>query len=321
MHPTQTVEQVKTDLLAGVRAPACSECWKLEDSGQQSRRQQQNSFLDFRFNRDIDLIEQDCRNGLASPVLYQITVSNICNQACVSCMSVSSTKWAEISRRMGNKAWPTFEINVANEDIDYKNAQRIGILGGEPFFDSKTFDILQNLIDSNNTECFISIITNGSITPNSEQLQILKQFEHLDICVSVDGIGLVFEYMRWPGKWPTLLQNLEIYKSFAKTVSISYTLGAVNVLYHQQTIDWFARNNLNYSYNIVTFPPWQAPISMPVELKNHLPDDPMFVPWKQITGNEQSLTEFSEKLVQQDRAKRISVRNYMPELADILSIQ
>jgi MoaA/NifB/PqqE/SkfB family radical SAM enzyme len=213
-----------------------------------------------------------------------------------------------------------FEINSDALDINYSTARRISLLGGEPLFDRKTFEILEKLVAHNNTDCYISIVTNGSIKLSQSKLDLLSKFTDLNICVSVDGIGPVFEYMRWPAKWLTLLENLDQFQKITKNISISYTISSLNVYYYQQTVDWFNQQGIRYNHNIVTHPTWLSLDSMPVELKQLLAGNKFAKSWLSITGKEISLKDYQEKIYEQDRAKRINIKNYLFEVADLLGI-
>ena len=261
------INQIKQDLLSGVQTAACKKCWDIESTGNKSRRQFENEFLDYKLNRDLDKIQQDCVDSKHQILLYQITTSNLCNQACVSCDSGASTKWAQVEKRMNIISAPQYQFNLDSANINYDSAERISLLGGEPLFDPKTFEILQNLIDHNNTSCFISLITNGSIHLNAKQINLLTQFTNLNICISIDGVGPVFEYMRWPGKWSNLLENIEQYKSITKNINVSYTISSLNAMYYNQTVNWFQQNNLVYNHNVVSSPIWLSLSQMPIKLK------------------------------------------------------
>lgn len=316
LNNTQTLSQIKQDLLNNVAAPACQRCWDLEANGYTSRRQQENVFLDYKLDRDIERIYDDCAQGHAHTVIYQFATSNLCNQACVTCGSQFSSKWAEIERRMGITPAKTFELPVP--DIDYASAKRITLLGGEPLFDPRTFEILQQLIDHGNTDCFVSLVTNGSIQLSQPQIDILSTLTDLNICVSIDGIDKRFEYMRWPADWNRLLDNIAQFKTLAKTVSVSYTVSAVNALYYHETVDWLQKNQLGYAINVVNGPAWLNPVTMPVELKQHLGNNSLLNSWKSVNGREITLEQFATKITAQDQAKRISIKYYMPELANIV---
>ena len=309
------IVQVKKDLLTGIKSTACVKCWTIESRGEKSRRQLENEFLDYKLDRDLELIKQDCVAIQISPLVYQITTSNLCNQACVSCNSKASTKWAEIEKRMGVVPTQLTELDLKSIDIDYSTARRISLLGGEPFFDPATFTILENLVKHKNTDCFISIVTNGSIKLSQSKLDLLSKFTDLNICISIDGVGPVFEYMRWPAEWATLLENLKQFQKITKNISISYTISSLNMLYYQQTVDWFNQQKIRYNHNIVTYPNWLSLDSMPVELKQLLANNEFAKPWLTITGKEISLKDYQEKIYAQDRAKRINIKDYLPEIS------
>jgi sulfatase maturation enzyme AslB (radical SAM superfamily) len=213
----------------------------------------------------------------------------------------------------------TFKLAISDIDVNYSTARHVEFVGGEPFFDPTTFQILDLLIEHNNTDCFISLVTNGSISLSDHQLNILSKFTDLNICISIDGVGPVFEYMRWPAKWPTLLDNIEKFKKITKNISISYTISSLNVLYYQQTVDWFQSQNLRYNHNIVTYPKWISLSSTPIKIKELLSDNSFASAWVAITGKEISLDKYQHLLVKQDRAKKINIKDYLPEIWEILS--
>jgi len=317
LEKSHDIESVKRDLLAGIPASACQKCWKLEKEGVKSRRQQENEFLDYKLDRDIEKIKKDCESGNNSTILYQITTSNLCNQACVSCHSEFSTKWAEIEKRQGLEPRKFWQIDINDHGINFARARRISLLGGEPLYDSKTFDILEKLIENNNTDCFVTFVTNGSVDINDRQREILSKFSDLNICVSIDGIDKRFEYMRWPGRWDRLCHNLDVFRGLSKTLSVSYTISSLNALYYQETVDWFQTQRLEFNHNIVSWPEWLALENAPVELKKEFTKIDFF---KRYTDDQASgdLAAYKEKIRSQDRAKKINLTDYMPEVARII---
>lgn len=311
------INQVKTDLLAGIKSPACAKCWSLEEQNQTSRRQMENKFLDYKLDQDLELIYEDCKTKTIDPIVYQITLSNLCNQACVPCNSSASSKWAEIERKMHIIPKPLLEINLSTANINYSTARRISLLGGEPFFDPKTFELLEQLIKHNNTDCFITLVTNGSITLKPEQIELLSKFTDLNICISIDGTGPVFEYMRWPAKWEVVCENIKKFQEITNNISVSYTISSLNIFYHEQTVNWFQKQGLRYNHNIVSEPSWLSLGAMPVELKKLLQNNQFALPWLETNGTEISLKEYFDRIQKQDTAKRIRIENYLPEVAVI----
>lgn len=312
------IGKIKSDLLLGIRTTDCQKCWTIEDQEQDSRRIQENRFLDWKLDQDIGKIQDECINGHSQTLMYQVDLSNLCNQSCVTCNSALSTKWAEVEKKMGIVPAKAYYTELDDLEINFGTAQRINLLGGEPMFDPRSFQLLKKLLDYGNDQCFISFVTNGSVCLNDLQKNILKEFQNLNICFSIDGIGKQFEYMRWPGKWDDLLHNLDQYKTITDNFSVSYTISAVNAIYHDKTTEWFKKENFRYNHNIVYRPYWAALPTMPKEIKQHLRNSDFFRPFTEITGNEISTKDFLDNLKKQDVAKNIALRDYMPELLTII---
>lgn len=237
------MDQVRKDLLNDVQSPDCIKCWRAESSGQVSRRMQQNILADTLYDLSIENIQTMCERNEHSLAIYQIGTSNICNGACIMCGPDVSSKWQSLLKQYDKQ-------ETRMPDIDYDNAKFVEFLGGEPLMDQKTTEILKKL----NKECVISFVTNGSIDIKQELLDLLVTFKKLIVCFSIDGIGPVYEYQRWPLKWNKLLENLARFKQLDCDLSVSYTLTNVNLPYKQQTIDWFTSQNLEYIINEVTWP-------------------------------------------------------------------
>lgn len=318
----KNLDKVKSDLLQGKQSPACNKCWSVEQQGKQSRRQQENIFLDYKLDRDIEKIYNDCLNGLNQTLMYQIALSNLCNQACVTCSSQFSSRWAEIEKKMQIRPNNHYSMNLDELNIDFSRAQRISIIGGEPLFEPLTYQLLQKLLDHGNDQCFIALITNGSIGLNSYQTELFSWFKNKNICVSIDGIESRFEYLRWPGRWTNLLKNLDSYRKIPNTnVSVSYTISSLNAVYYNETVTWFKQENLNYNHNMVYSPNWAGLKNMPVVLKKQLHDHEVFSQFAAINGKEILPTQMLEKITAQDTAKKISIIDYMPDLYKLLTCQ
>lgn len=316
------IDQIKSDLLQGIESAACEKCWAVERQGHQSRRQQENIFLDYKLDKDIEKIYQDCVDGQNQTLVYQITLSNRCNQACVTCSSQFSSRWVEFEKRMQVGSNPLFTQDIDRLNIDYAHAQRINILGGEPLFEPLTYQVLQKLLDHGNDQCFVSLVTNGSISLDPYQTELFSSFKDKNICVSIDGIESRFEYLRWPGKWDNLQKNLDAYRNIPNTnVSVSYTIGALNAIYYDETVSWFEQQKLKFNHNWIYTPIWASMNKMPVVLKQRLQNHNVLAYHAAVTGQEQTAEQLLHKIQAQDRAKKISVADFMPDLYELLARQ
>jgi sulfatase maturation enzyme AslB (radical SAM superfamily) len=290
------VKQLQEDILNDKRPAACQKCWVLEDQGKTSNRQLKNAMFDYYIDKDIQIIEDECRAGNFSTKIVQLCTSNLCNSTCVTCGPNLSTAWATLENK---KTFKILEKSTI-DSIDYANLVTISFVGGEPLYEKINFNILKKLIDVNNTDCFISATTNGSVKLTSEQIALLKQFKNLNLCLSIDGTGKVFEYLRFPLKWSVLLDNIELYRSLKIDLSVSYTISNLNTLYHNETITWFDKMKLPYNHNVVNFPAYFSPTVLPNEVNSHLLDD------------------CRDEIVRQDNLKNIKIQDYLPEFYELI---
>jgi MoaA/NifB/PqqE/SkfB family radical SAM enzyme len=313
------IPKLQQEFLVGGRPAACQKCWSVENVGGLSRRMLNNQSILYRYNCTEEQIIEDCRQGKNKIILYQITTSNLCDQACVTCSSRLSTKWAEVEHRAGIKPKPFFQADLDAININYADAYRIGFVGGEPFFDPTTFKVLRRLIEHNNRDVAVTFTTNGGSKFNQQQLELVKQFKHVGIIVSIDGTGPVFEYMRWPGRWDQLVSNILDYQTISN-VKVSYTVSSVNAWYYNQTMSWFEENNLEVgNLNPVYYPTWCSLNSMPAELKKIIKNqNNALAKFCEITGQEISIETFITQIKNQDQVRGTSIEESMPEFWAVL---
>lgn len=305
---THDINEVREDMLNSRQPDSCSACWKLEEKGIKSDRQYKNESYDFYADIDIRQVFTNCKNGQFSPQIIKLYTSNLCNSACVTCGPKFSTHWQSIE---GIPIQLNSISDSVLDGIDFADIKMLSMLGGEPLYDKKIFNILQRLLDNNNTDCFISFVTNGNVKLTKQQTDLLSKFKNLDICVSIDGIGPVYEYMRYPLKWTDLESNIKQFKQFAKYVSVSYTLSNVNILYYDETVAWFKENDLPFNHNLVTTPKYFNINALPEETKKQYPS---LIPLFRL-HNDQDDVLFKtaiDEIARQDKLKNTSAALSVP---------
>ncbi len=146
---------------------------------------------------------------------------NTCNFACVYCDSMFSSVWAQFegqSDKMSNHAMQeTFDFVKDN----IKNLKTIYMAGGEPFLIKENLKIL-DLILEENQDLLLRINTNLSIlTPKIYEK--LQKLENVHWIVSAESTQQRFNYIRWPGNYQTLLNNMSKIQKLPHKVSINMT--------------------------------------------------------------------------------------------------
>jgi hypothetical protein len=314
-------EEVKKEMLAGRRPNSCNRCWTLEDAGLKSDRILKNETLDFYSDRRIQDLYQDCVDDLVEVVHYKIDTNNVCNATCITCGSKSSSAWAKLEKDQGLRASKIWQLYPADLDkkINYSTAKSVGFRGGEPFMSKTNFYILEKLAEAKNYNCFISFNTNGSFELTPKQISLIKQFPNMNFCFSIDGIESVFEYIRYPLKFDQIQKNIEFCHSHNIIPSVSYTLSNLNILYHNQTVEWFEKHNLKYIVNPVYNPVWYNPSSLPdhvkQQIKQSLPVELQSLVELHLPQHDQDFEKFKQEIAKQDGWKNIQLKHYLPELA------
>lgn len=323
------IDQIKLDLLAGVKTSACQKCWNLEEHGLKSDRQVKNSGLDFYWDRDLESIRQDAIDGKLTDILIlKLFTSRTCNATCISCGPSNSSSWSQLTQRVNPEIQPDsykfIDIDKIKTKVDFKELKMLSLIGGEPLYEKKNFDLLEHIIELENTNVFLSIVTNGSVKLTPRQKQILSKFKNINFSISIDGIESVFEYMRYPLKWTDLNNNLTFFQELTDNISSNYTLSNLNILYHNETIEWFDKNNIVYSVNPIYGPSWLQPRALPVSIKKLLKLQLSATDYNTFIGpihtdqdqrNFQLMLEQSKK---QDTSKKIHMKDYLPELHSML---
>ena len=319
------IKEIKKNMLEGEKPAACQKCWNLEAENLKSDRQVKNSALDFYWDRDLELIKQDAKNGqLDHTLILKLYTSNICNATCVSCGPDASSSWVKLK----NQIYPTIplkkhksvNLEKIKEKINFKELKMLSFVGGEPLYEKKNFELLEYIIELGNTEIFLSMVTNGSVKLNDRQKKILSNFKNINFSVSIDGTESVFEYMRFPLKWSNLIKNLNFFRELTENVSSNYTLSNLNILYHETTTQWFDKNNINYSVNPVYHPVWLQPKALPETVKKILKTRLLAKDYNTFIGpihTEQDQQNFLMMLNHtelQDIGKKIQMVDYLPEL-------
>ena len=319
LTPGTNIDDVRNSIKNQQRSPNCATCWNLEDRGLPSERQIHNRTFDYYTNRDLELIEQDAITQEFTTKIVKLNTSNLCNGTCITCGPDSSTAWASLKKIPIN--YQTMNTSTLDLDLDFEHIVQLSFIGGEPLLERQNFDVLERLIALGNTNCFISMVTNGSIELNTKQLNILSQFKNLNLCMSIDGIGPQFDYIRWPLKWSQLEHNLKQFKTIAQHVSVSCMISNLNIFYYTELIEFFQLHSIPYLCKQIESPEFFAPSNLPNEFKqqvlarNQKYHDEVSAFLE--LGETDLMTEFWQEIDRQDQLKGISIEDYLPELAAI----
>lgn len=245
------IKQLRHDLLNGVKNSICKSCWDQEDLGIRSMRIMHTSMV------DSDRIKNEIENQKLSNLT--IDSGNVCNLQCRTCNPLSSSSHIKEAMFKAIKTGSAPDIPVITEtninqllQEDFSNINLVNVLGGEPFLNLDHLTILEEIIRVRaSSQCVISYTTNGTVVIPERLKKILKEFNEIQVTVSVDAIGPQYEYIRTNGKWDSIVQNVKILKNL-KTQGYKInlfghpTISALNVLYLEELYQWHSDAGLTF---------------------------------------------------------------------------
>jgi MoaA/NifB/PqqE/SkfB family radical SAM enzyme len=170
--------------------------------------------------------------------------------ACIMCNPKYSSLWAteldyksddliKIGRQFQNK-------NNILSNLDVSGIKKIHFNGGEPFLNNHQLDLLKILEEQQVLKnVFISYNTNGSVFPDKKIVDYWSCSRLVKLFFSIDATGPAFEYIRWPGKWNQVSENIQRMRDTLPSnvmFGINLTVGNYNLLELKDLWHWFETN-------------------------------------------------------------------------------
>ena len=248
---SKKLKQIRRDMLDNKFPYNCSDCYKKEQYHSNTNFENvSNRLYHIKVLKDspFKLYKDEHQFELQQ---MDLRWRNTCNFACVYCDHHFSSVWAQfegVPDKMSNEAMDeTFQFVKNN----IKNLKTIYMAGGEPFLIKENLKII-DLIRNENPDLLLRINTNLSIlTPRLyEQLKTLKNVHWI---VSAEATGERFNYIRWPGKYHVLVENIKKIQTLPHKVTINMTwnlLCASNIL---EFIDDMLDNDLHPNQFVMNF--------------------------------------------------------------------
>ena len=279
---SQNFNQLRHNMLSGIRSKECSRCYLQEDSGIKSSRKSHNN----KWPREVLNIKSNGTIDEFNPKYIDIRLNNICNLKCRMCSGYFSSAIAqEDSKLHGNQTYlesslTTKERATALSDIlSYlPYTEEIYFAGGEPLLTPEHYVILDELIKNNHRDLHLRYNTNFTVLSykDSSVLNLWKNFSKVTVGASLDAIGKIAEYVRHGTKWATIESNLELLKLHCPHVDlcITSTVGFLNVVSLIELQKTWQENKLldisKFSMSILVGPDYLTVQVPPIEYKNQL---------------------------------------------------
>jgi len=148
---------------------------------------------------------------------------------------------------------------------DVENLRRLYVAGGEPQLEPRYAEAIDYLIKRGVAQNIDLELTTNATIVNKPLLENLKKFKSLALTISLDGVGLVQEYIRYPARWSVIEKNVRILREeYGFEMCAIPVVQAYNIL-SLADIYYFAREvGIQVScMNILEEPEWLRTAVMP----------------------------------------------------------
>lgn len=226
-YKSDTLNNLRKNLITGVKDPICQRCWLKEAVNSTSQRQLYNKHIakilpdhwEKSFTKNKKLLDVISNIDHKNIVSFDLTLGNLCNLKCIMCNSHNSSQLiAEVklnpSLQQFNKLdnqqdynWPEKKDFVDWCRTFLGSAIHLKFLGGEPMMNPYLIQVLESIPDEQKKKCILHLTTNLT-TINQKIIDVFSKFKETWLQVSVEGTGRVLEYARFPHKWNDLEKNL-----------------------------------------------------------------------------------------------------------------
>lgn len=273
------LKEIRAYMMQGKWHPECKRCQTETESGVNSRPiYENNAWIDskiYNWEQLLEFTEDDgtIKTDEVECSFYDIRLGNFCNLKCRMCGPTDSSLWyddyselwntntykdshgeVELVRNLKGKLTPKNDPYQWYEKNGYwlqmnqriENIKKMMIVGGEPLLIEKHYDFLQDCVNKGHASNIVLEYNSNCTTIPERAFDIWKEFKEVRIGASVDGHGLINDYIRYPSKFSHIHKNLCKLKEAKGNykIWIAATINVYNVLHLPDFMEWIMENNL-----------------------------------------------------------------------------
>jgi len=298
------MKNVRVQMLNGEEPPSCSKCYKEERAGHNSKRMWETSY----WSKKVDikkLIEETDRDGSIPPQLAYIDLrfGTKCQLACVMCSPHDSSSWIKEWKEI----YPAVENTALKQTMMWENKgsvngssynwhkqnpvfwkqfyeqipnmQQLYFAGGESLIIEEHYEILEEVIRQGHAKNLELRYNSNGVEWREDLFELWSHFKLVRFHYSVDSIGKMNEYIRYPSTWERTQEVFHILDKQTGSnveVTIACAVQALNIYYLPDFLKWklqegfqkinmwpFGAGGINYHFvyhpphlNVKVLPTW-----------------------------------------------------------------
>jgi hypothetical protein len=291
-------------MVAGEKPKACERCWIEEENGYRSHRLTEIDVWRRRLGEGglLELQNGTSASGeiALNPVALDLRIGNTCNLQCVMCRPHDSIKWLNLANGLAEKAQTpalqsdmVYKKSISLKDYGWQDnsaiwdemraiaptLQELIIGGGEPMLLNGHIEFIEHCVRQGYaSRIHLRYHTNLTIL-NEAHFDLWKHFKVVEFFPSLDGLGEMNHYVRYPADWATIEKNLNLLDAVefdnikVMILFSSHLLSLFNLADFLQWIEDRRFKKVTHGFNgylhpgIVMHPEYLSPQVYPAEIK------------------------------------------------------
>jgi hypothetical protein len=269
--------ELRSQLLAGVKPTACSQCYYQDSFQKLSGRKKQLyrsklddlATFDTRFDQsphyEMFKYSQDNSGRTdVQPIDLQIDLDNVCNVSCIMCTPSLSTRLTSDYIKLNQidpavfaappkiQCWasdPALVEKFIDEVKKIPNIDYIHFLGGETLYVESFYIICEALIDAGLAKSIIvGTTTNGTVY--SDRLEkLIPQFRGFHLGLSIESVAPLNDYIRFGSEINEVLRKFDCFIKLREVhprlhLELRITPNVFSIYYIDELIQYMADNTI-----------------------------------------------------------------------------
>ena len=259
---------VRKNMIEGRWSTECGRCESEEAAGLDSRRiYELRNWPRMTYEAAVKATKED---GTIDPkkvpvVYFDLRFGNLCNLACRMCGPTDSHTWYNqwLGYHGGDgyqdthgyvKLQKNAKGRLFTNDYDWHRDENfwdylermipqinhVYLAGGEPMMIERHFEFLRKCIELDRAKSMIIEYNTNMTNLPDKVLKLWEKFKQVRVGASIDGMGKVVEYQRWPLKWDQAYRNLQKLDNTPKNVMpwLAFTVTAYNIFHLPEFMWW-----------------------------------------------------------------------------------
>jgi hypothetical protein len=264
------MKSIRKQMLNGEVPPSCSKCFKEEAAGHRSKRQWETDYWSRRL--DVNQLVADTKEDGSVPpqIAYvDLRLGHKCNLKCSMCSPHDSSLWINDWKEMypqvqsstlkeimvwaneGKVDGASYDWYLNNESFwtelyeQIPNLRQLYFAGGEATIIDKHYEILEKCIETDHAHHIELRYNSNGIHMPARLYELWSHFPKVRFHFSVDSVGEMNEYIRFPSKWSVIERQFRRLDETPDNVevTIACAVQALNIYYLPEFIDWKLAQN------------------------------------------------------------------------------